>query len=248
MGYGFGVQAGKINSSHRHNSMNTISVLIPVYNGAAYLAEAIASVYAQTLRPLELIVVDDGSTDASAAIATAAGAQVHRQVRLGTAGAINAGVALAQGGWLAILDADDRWLPDKLERQWAAVQRIPGAARTLFFTHLRQFASPELAPTQVQRLAGVDQVLPGIVETTLLVQRHAFTEVGGYDLRWRVGEFIDWYARAQGLGWQTHVLPEVLAERRLHAANLARHQRDGHADVLRILHAKLRRERQIGAP
>ncbi len=223
-----------------------ISVIIPVYNGANYLAEAIASVRTQTLTPLELIVVDDGSTDASAALAQAAGAQVHCQSRQGTAGAVNAGVALARGEWLAILDADDRWLPDKLALQWAAVQATPAARRTLFFTQIRQFASPELPLAQVQRLAGVGQVLPGTAETTLLVHREAFAApgAGGYQTHWRVGEFIDWYARARDKGWQVRILPEVLAERRLHAANLARHQRDGQQDLLRILHAKLQRARQ----
>jgi hypothetical protein len=98
-----------------------VSVLTPVYNGEAYLAEALRSALAQSHAPLELIVVDDGSTDASAEIAASHGARVIRQPNAGTAAAVNAARAAARGDVLALLDADDRWPPDKLARQLEAL-------------------------------------------------------------------------------------------------------------------------------
>jgi glycosyltransferase involved in cell wall biosynthesis len=98
---------------------NTITAIIPVHNGERHLAEAIQSVLAQTLPPGEIIVVDDGSTDASAAIAQSFGAPVRvlAQPNLGPAAARNLGLAHATGDLLAFLDADDLWTPNKLARQ-----------------------------------------------------------------------------------------------------------------------------------
>jgi hypothetical protein len=98
-----------------------ISVLVAVHNGARFLAEALESARAQTYRPLELIVVDDGSTDGSAGIAERLGATVLRQANHGTAAAVNTARAHARGELLALLDADDTWPHDKLERQVAAL-------------------------------------------------------------------------------------------------------------------------------
>ena len=97
--------------------MPDVSVLVAVHNGARFLAEALESARTQTLRPFELIVVDDGSTDRSAEIARTLGATVIRQKNAGTAAAVNTARDAASGELLAILDSDDRWPPDKLARQ-----------------------------------------------------------------------------------------------------------------------------------
>ncbi len=102
-------------------SLSTVSVLVPVRDGEAYLAEALESALAQEHPPLELIVVDDGSADASAEIAAAHGARVIRQANAGTAGAVNTARQAARGEFLALLDADDRWPADKLSRQLEAL-------------------------------------------------------------------------------------------------------------------------------
>lgn len=96
----------------------TISVVIPCYNAAAFVAETIRSALGQTLAPLEVIVVDDGSSDDSAAVAAACGpaVKVIRQANTGAAGARNTGVRVAAGNWIAFLDADDLWVRDRLEK------------------------------------------------------------------------------------------------------------------------------------
>src|SRR6185312_11793255 len=105
-----------------------ISVVIPAYNAAAYVGDALASIAAQTCRPAEVIVVDDGSADDTAAIAAAAGAIVIRQPNGGASAARNAGVARARSQWIAFLDADDRWLPEYVERVAAAARYCPDVA------------------------------------------------------------------------------------------------------------------------
>lgn len=102
----------------------SVSVIIPCYNTAPYLREALDSALAQTPPPLEVIVVDDGSTDDSAAIAGSYGPPVRvvRQANRGQAAARNRGIAEARGDWIALLDADDVWLPQKTARQFEALE------------------------------------------------------------------------------------------------------------------------------
>jgi glycosyltransferase involved in cell wall biosynthesis len=102
-----------------------ISVIIPAYNAAAFLREALESVRAQTRPAAEVIVVDNGSTDASPVIAQDAGARVLRLERPGLSAARNAGIRAATQPWIAFLDGDDVWDPDKLAWQWRAVETCP---------------------------------------------------------------------------------------------------------------------------
>jgi glycosyltransferase involved in cell wall biosynthesis len=99
-----------------------ISVVIPAYNAEAFLAEALESARTQTRPAAEIIVVDNGSTDASSAIAQNAAARVIRLERPGVSAARNAGIRAASQPWIAFLDADDVWDPDKLALQWQAVE------------------------------------------------------------------------------------------------------------------------------
>lgn len=100
-----------------------VAVVIPAWNAAATIGAALESVAAQTRPPREVIVVDDGSTDDTAAIAARAGVTVLRVPNGGAARARNLGIAAATSPWIAFLDADDTWVPDKLERQAALFDR-----------------------------------------------------------------------------------------------------------------------------
>lgn len=128
------------------------SVVIPCYNAAAFVAETIRSALSQTLAPLEVIVVDDGSTDDSAAVAAACGplVKVIRQANAGAAGARNAGVRAARGDWVAFLDADDLWLPERLEKLARVAADVPpdvvGVFNDLFYVHPDGSRSPRTTP------------------------------------------------------------------------------------------------------
>ena len=105
-----------------------VTALIPAYNSAAWIAEALDSVAAQTAPPDEVIVVDDGSTDGTADIAESLGATCLRPGRVGVSAARNLGVRAASGELIALLDSDDAWTPDKLEIQTAHMRISPRAA------------------------------------------------------------------------------------------------------------------------
>jgi glycosyltransferase involved in cell wall biosynthesis len=116
-----------------------VTVVIPVYNAERFIREALDSVRAQTMQPAEVLVVDDGSTDRSGVIAEAWGARVLRQQNRGNSSARNAAIRATSQPWIAFLDADDVWEPQKLEYQWIAVQRCPGVGAV--FTDFTEFDS-----------------------------------------------------------------------------------------------------------
>src|SRR4029078_4929566 len=103
-----------------------VSVIIPVFNGERFLGDALSSVQAQDYRPLEVLVADDGSTDASATLAESfAGVRCLRLEHAGVSRARDRGGAASNGEWLAFLDADDIWLPGKISAQVAAARADP---------------------------------------------------------------------------------------------------------------------------
>ena len=202
---------------------------MPVYNGAAFIEAALLSVWAQTLNALEVIVVDDGSTDDTAAVlARCADPRLRlvAQTQQGAGPARNRGVQSARAPYLAFLDADDLWLPDKLALQTAALDAAPEL--DLVFGHYAEFSDADSAAPD--RPAG-----PGYSSGTLLVRRAAFERVGPFSGAWRVGEFIDWYARAQEAGLRAVMRPELVLRRRRHAHNSSRGAPQDYAAVLAAL-------------
>lgn len=221
-----------------------ISVIIPVYNAERYLAEAIESVLAQTRPPDEIIVVDDGSTDESARVTRRFAKPVlyRHQFHNGAGAARNLGVTQAQGEWLTFLDADDLWLPDKLARQIALLKSDPDLE--MVFGGVEQFVSPDLDETQCACLRRISPAVKGYLAAgTLLIRRAAFERVGHFSTALRVGEFIDWYARAEEMGLKSGIVSEIVMRRRIHANNLMRREDNIGRDYARILKTTLDRRR-----
>ena len=104
-----------------------VSVVIPALNAERFIGEAIESVHAQTLKVSEIIVVDNGCTDGTAQIASELGATVVLEEQRGLSRARNAGIRQSTQEWIALLDSDDQWDAEKMERQWAAAQAYPDA-------------------------------------------------------------------------------------------------------------------------
>ena len=205
-----------------------ISVVIPVYNHAAYVADAVASVLGQSLAPADVLVVDDGSTDESAERAEAAGVRVLREPRGGLSRALNAGIASTTQPLVAFLDADDVWMPDKLERQHAAL-----GDHDAVFGWVEEFSSLEVPCRS----------MPGLLKGTLLVRRTLLDRVGRFDESLEKGDFVDWFIRAQEAGMRHVMLEHVVLRRRVHTANLARHRVPDQRDYLRVLKQALDRRR-----
>ena len=199
-----------------------ISCIIPVFNGERYLGEALDSILAQTYRPVEIIVVDDGSTDGTGELAARYGDRIRysRQNNEGAPTARNAGLSAARGAFVAFLDSDDLWHPDKLERQMARFEARPELE--LCVTHLQRFWIPELE-TERKRFQDhrFAEVLPGYITQTLLARRNVFDSVGNFNTSRRVGDPMDWFLRAAEQGVVMELLPDLLVYQRMHESNLS---------------------------
>lgn len=219
-----------------------VSVIIPVYNGERYLGEALESAFAQTYQTFEVIVIDDGSTDHSAEIAHGYGdrIQYYFQENGGIGAARNCGVSLSRGAYLAFLDADDLWVPDKLTRQVQALNAAPEL--DIVFGLVKQFRSTELAVSSVQN-TSTSQLMPGHVPTAMLVRRTAFLRVGDFSTSVKMGEFAEWFLRAKEAGLLFSTLPDLVAYRRLHEGNNGTRQREHLDDYLHIFRESIERRR-----
>jgi glycosyltransferase involved in cell wall biosynthesis len=222
-----------------------VTAVIPVYNGERHLREAVASALAQDYPALDVLVIDDGSTDGSAEIARSFGSQVryHYQPNAGLSAARNAGVALARGKFIAFLDCDDLWIPEKTALQIEVFRTRP--ATDMVFGLIEQFYSPELGERGV--FAGPDgtAVMPGYSACTLLARAGVFARAGHFDIEFRVGEFLDWYARASDAGLHSLMLDRVVLKRRIHENNMGVRDRDKRSDYLRVFKASLDRRRRM---
>ena len=223
------------------------SVIMPVFNGEKYLREAIESVLGQTYEPIEIIVVDDGSTDNSAAVARSFDSRVQYvyQNNNGVGAALNRGIELSRGCFLSFLDADDLWKRDKLMHQMTVFEDNPDM--DIVFGQVKQFYSPELDENQRKRIRIPAEVERGFFKGSMLIKRDSFFRVGAFETRWKVGDFIDWYLRAMEKGLMSFVLNEVVMLRRIHADNMGIRERISQVDLVRILKASLDRRRRSAA-
>ena len=220
-----------------------ISVIIPVYNGERYIAEAIYSVLAQEYKNIEIIAVNDGSTDGTEEVLRSyANVRYLYQPRQGASSARNKGIKCSSGDFIAFLDADDLWTKDKLKIQNSIFMDDPDL--DMVFGQVEQFYSPELEESLKGRIHLVAGSMPGYVPGAMLIKRISFLKVGFFDEGFRIGEFIDWYMRAVDYGLKSFLALEVVLKRRIHNANSGIKERDYRKDYLRALKASLDRRRK----
>ncbi|MFQ1003232.1 glycosyltransferase family 2 protein [Modestobacter sp. SSW1-42] len=210
-----------------------VSVVMPVYNGARFLEAAVSSVLAQSMADLELVVVDDGSTDETPAVLARFAAQDPRVVlvtrqRGGIVAALNAGLARATAPLIARMDADDVMTPDRLSRQLAFLDEHPelvgvasdyelidekGASRGAVRSPLRSVDAVE---------AYMRRGLPVVfAHPTVLVQKAAVEQVGGYRADYRDSEDVDLFTRLIDSGRHIVVQPEELLRLRVHGHSIS---------------------------
>jgi glycosyltransferase involved in cell wall biosynthesis len=225
-----------------------ISCIVPVFNGERYLGEALDSILAQTYRPLEIIVADDGSTDGTAAVVATYDDRVRYlwQTNAGPAAARNLGLRVVQGEFVAFLDADDLWHQEKLARQMARFEARPDLEMVV--TQARNFWVPELREFGARHgyQLGFREALEGLSLCTLLVRKSVFGTVGDFNAEFSTGEDTDWFFRTFEHGAVLESLPDVLMYRRLHSGNITWHLLSSRARLrdLRLRLAKARLDRR----
>jgi glycosyltransferase involved in cell wall biosynthesis len=217
-----------------------VSVVIPVRNYCIYLGECLDSVFAQTLAPTEVLVVDDHSEDGSLEFAQGYPAAVLAVPAEGSgaSSARNTGIRRSESDLIAFLDADDRWLPHALDLMVAGLHEHPEAGFTS--GRVREFISPELGAEERERFTPRSEETAGVLISAALFRRPVFDRIGFFDEALEQAEVIDLLARCQDGGVEGHRVDAVIAERRLHPAQL---KRSG-PDLLKVVRATMARRRQ----
>ncbi len=218
-----------------------VSVIVPAFEAAAFIDEALESALRQDHPSVEIVVVDDGSSDDTAPVASAHPVTVLRRANGGPAAARNSGLALARGEFVTILDADDVWPEDRLSRQVSHLVAHPEHGLVLGLTEVfltpgqpRPAHDPGFAPGE--RVAGHP--------ATMLARREVFDRVGPFDEALRVSEDIDWLARAADAGVAAGRLEHTLLRYRIHAGNTSRLTAANNAATLAALRASVVRKRE----
>lgn len=215
-------------------SVPTVSVVMPAYNARAFIVEALNSVLSQGIDSLEILVVDDGSSDGTAEAAEAFGAPVKvlRQANAGPAAARNLGLAHARADVIAFLDADDVWLPGKLSAQLTCLAHRPdlGVVYGAFLRWTAQpdgsFLLPSGVPSHSKKLVvgpdswiGDQLLFDNVVHIiTAVVRRRVFDAVGCFDEALRTGEDYDFWLRVSSQ-FQAAKINDPVALYRIHAAS-----------------------------
>ena len=219
----------------------TVSVVIPAFEAARYLREAVRSALQQTHKPMEVIVVDDGSHDQTSSVAHRFGSPVRviRQAHAGIGAARNAGIRDAAGELLALLDADDVWERDKLARQVQMLEMDPTI--DLVFGGVEQFVSSELDGADAS-LSGVSS-RTGRCASAVLMRAAVVERVGIQRQDLELGEFIDWFDRALAAGCRVGEVDWVVVRRRIHTSNTGSRLQSARGDYARMLKDVLDRRR-----
>ena len=195
-----------------------ISFVVPVHNGAQYLAAAVESLLAQTYSNVEILVIDDGSTDESASVARSFGEKIRffEQESQGVWKTRNDGIGYAKADFLALHDADDLAVPQRAEIQMQALQANPQIG--FVFGHMIEFNGAAL-PAIDSLAESTEEKIEGICPGTALIRREVFDRVGEFERTWNVAGFLDWFMRAKDSGVEFLTVPEVVLARRVHSEN-----------------------------
>lgn len=219
----------------------TVSVVIPAFNAAEFLAEALDSVLAQTYQPLEVIVVDDGSEDETPQVAAAYSGKVtyvRKPHGGGCGGTRNVGIRAARGEWIAFLDADDVWMPNLVEKLVKAAAET--GADLVFCDYLRLINRSVVGPSNLERKGfktRMDTLAPkGVLlnafelllevgcyigASSVLVGRDALLQIGLFDEKIYCTDDLDLWLRLS-LRYRFAAVKEVLVCCRVHAGNISR--------------------------
>ena len=217
-----------------------ISCIMPTRNGERFIKAALESVLAQTWRPLEIIVVDDGSTDRTAEIAAGLGTPV-KVVSHPVANPVlarNHGMQLAAGEFFCFLDHDDLYAPDKLDLQMTAFAQSPELDVCVGMVQRFRDASP------AEEMPNLGAPVAAYLTIAMLARRRAFERVGPLNPIHFHSDSAEWFLRARAQGISVRLLPQTLVYHREHGSNRSVAYGDrSRGEFLRLIKSKLNAER-----
>ncbi|MGZ3644751.1 MAG: glycosyltransferase [Ktedonobacteraceae bacterium] len=218
-----------------------ITVVIPVFNGSRFLCACLKSVFSQDYRPMEVIVVDGGSTDETSDIARSfSEVRCIVQKDQGPASARNVGVGLAHGEFIAFMDADDLWRSDKLAKQVGYLG--VNSEVMCCISRMHAFLEPGLEwPASLNRDHYAQDPL-AYVPSALVARSELFKLVGCFDTDLKTGEDSDWFFRVKDASIQIGVVDDVLLFKRIHKASLTYHSEIVIQNMLRVVRRSVARK------
>jgi glycosyltransferase involved in cell wall biosynthesis len=223
-----------------------VSVIIPAYNAARFLPDAVASLRRQQYAPMEILIVDDGSEDECERVAAELGEPVRyfRQQRSGPAAARNRGLKEARGEFIGFLDADDEWPEHKLSIQLArllAEPELDAALGRVLYTALEGGQIPNI------RFEGPEPVQSNVHLGSGIYRRRAFDKVGVFDAGLHYSEDVDWFMRARELKLDLIILRPVTLIYRIHGGNMTADRERADSFLPLVLKRSIERRRKMGA-
>ena len=220
-----------------------VSIVISLYNGEAHIRAALASARAQDYPHTEIIVVDDGSIDGGGVlIRDEPDIQYILQTNAGNAAARNTGIARASGEFIALLDQDDIWLPQKLRLQVEALQQNPHCGFSICQTILKIEEGMVLPSSYGPVVAN--QPFPAYLPSALMMRRATAAAVGAFNTDYAMGNDSDWFFRAKDAGIEGVVVPEVLFEKRVHPENQGHDTKVMRQELMALVRASALRKRK----
>jgi glycosyltransferase involved in cell wall biosynthesis len=220
-----------------------ISVIIPAYNAGRYLGEALISVFGQDYSPMEVIVVDDGSTDETAAVAQSYSGVIYTcQSNKGPAAARNTGIGMAHGDFIAFLDADDLWPPDRLKIQVPYFIADPNIEVVLGRIQCTGLLTED--EKKKIRFEGPDNTMINICLGSGIFKRSVFDRVGFFDESLRLCEDHDWFLRAREQDVSMIIPKLVTLLNRRHWNSMSRKRKKTDPTMMQILQKSLERRRK----
>ena len=225
-----------------------ISVVIPVWNGAQYLRQALESVLAQTYPAAEILVIDDGSTDSSPSIVESFGTvcRLVRQPHSGLARSRNHGIEISTGDLIAFFSHDDIWDRKKLEEQCAVLNDHPDVQYVI--SHFEYFLDADASVPENFRKELLDRALVGRIPETLIARRELFKRIGVFSTEYKSIEDFDWFLRARDAGIPEATLPQVHLRKRIHGTNMSLLTQGVSTELLEAVRQSLQRKRYNTIP
>jgi glycosyltransferase involved in cell wall biosynthesis len=220
-----------------------VSVVIPVFNGERFLREAAESVLAQKYAPIEILIVDDGSTDGTENVARSLPENVRylHQTNKGPSAARNRGIEHAQGTLIAFADADDLWPAAKLDLQLPYLIKDP--ATEIVMGRIQQVRLAETVHGQIQAEEFGEPAFSVNLGSTI-IRKSVFERVGMFDETMRYSEDVDWFMRAREAGAAIKTIDAVTLFYRQHDENMTRGKSTYQLNILKTLKKSLDRRRE----
>ena len=223
-----------------------LSIVIPVYNGAEFVSEAVESIYAQEFLPekFELILIDDDSEDHSYDVCLELAAlhseiiMKRNDVNRGIAATRNIGVVSARGEFLSMLDQDDTWRSDKLIKQFKVLSDNPSVDLVLGMQEFHLTGTNQFPRWFKPEWADAPQA--GYVFGCMLIRKSTFLRVGLLDQALRHGsDDVDWFGRTKSMGLSENVIADVVLDRKIHSSNTSSKTKAFNAELLTVIRRKI---------